>query len=468
VTASPTSITLREWETRGPDDCEGLAGRFLDHSARTRELVRLLESSRVLGVRELRGGLELQAFAHVGRVEVGDLSVTVLPKIPGSSLLNLVRYAHGFRRLLLPDDATHRVDYQGIEELLISQLNREVQELIARGLFRGYRRTCERLGVLRGRIDLDRITLDGGIMSGTIPCVHHARIADTLLNQVMMAGLRLASSMTSVVELRRESLRLAAAMEGEVSRIRLDGRVMDRVTRAVNRLTHAYTPALSIIRLLVDSKGILLAGSGARATLPGFMFDMNAFFQLLVSRFLRENLPGYVVRDEHALKGMIRYSPAFNPRQQRAPAPRPDFIVTNQGAPCSILDAKYRDLWTSPLPREMLYQLVVYAISLRGIRQSSILYPTMDPLARAARIDVSDLLDGREIGQVWLRPVILPRLEELVGARTLAALRERHSLARQLVLGLSDTTADGPANSYKSHPMKAITSTFVHALPARR
>ena len=441
MTASHTSITLMEWETCGPDDCEALAGRFLDASARTREIVRLLEVSRVLGIRELRGGLELQAFAHVGHVAVGDLSVTVLPKIPGRSLLNLVRYAHGFRRLSLPNDATHRVDLQGIEELLISQLNREVQELIARGLFRGYRRTFERLGVLRGRIELDRIALDGGIVSGTIPCVHHSRIADTLLNQVVMAGLRLASSMTSLVELRRESLRLAATMEDEVSRIRIDGRVMDQVTRAVNRLTHAYTPALSIIRLLVESKGIMLAGSGARTTLPGFMFDMNAFFQLLVSRFLRDNLPGYVVRDEHALKGMIRYSPAFNPRKQRAPAPRPDFVVTKQGSPCCILDAKYRDLWKTTLPREMLYQLVVYAISLRGIRQSSILYPTMDPLARAARIDVSDLLDGREIGQVWLRPVILPRLEELIGARTPAALRERQSIALQFVLGPSATAS---------------------------
>ena len=286
MTASRTSITLSEWETRGPDDCEGLAGRFLDHSARTRELVRLLAVSRVLEVRELRGGLEVKAFAHVGRVEFGDLSVTVLPKIPGESLLNLVRYAHGFRRLSLPNDAMHRVDHKGIEELLISQLNREVQELVARGLFRGYCRTSERLGVLRGRIDLERIALDGGIVSGTLPCVHHARIADTLLNQVLMAGLRLASSMTSLVELRRESLRLAATMEDEVSRIRLDGRVIDQVTRAMNRLTHAYTPALSIIRLLVESKGIMLAESGARATLPGFMFDMNAFFQLLVSRFL--------------------------------------------------------------------------------------------------------------------------------------------------------------------------------------
>jgi 5-methylcytosine-specific restriction enzyme subunit McrC len=435
VTSPQISIRLNEWETRSHKDCGDLAGHFLDESPKTQQLIGLLEEKRILRVRELRDGLELRAFAHVGRVEIGNLTVTVLPKIPGASLLKLVRYAHGLRRVPLHEDATHHVGFQGIDELLISQLNGEVQDLIARGLFRGYRRTSERVGTIRGRIDLDRLVLDGGTVAATVPCVFHARTADTFHNQVVMAGLRLAASMTSVVELRRESLRLASQMEGDVSRIRLDEAVVDRAIHAVNRLTEAYTPALSIIRLLIESKGIVLEGASTRASLPGFMFDMNAFFQLLMSRFLRENLPGCQVRDEHALKGMIRYSRDFNPRRQRAPTPRPDFIVTRQGSPCSILDAKYRDLWANPLPREMLYQLVVYAVSLRQRPQSSILYPTMEPLAREARIDVTDPLHGSEIGQVWLRPVVLPRLEELVGSRTSAARRERETLALRLAFG---------------------------------
>jgi len=167
---------------------------------------------------------------------------------------------------------------------------------------------------------------------------------------------------------------------------------------------------------------------------------------LLMSRFLRENLPGCQVRDEHALKGMIRYSREFNPRRQRAPTPRPDFIVTRQGSPSSILDAKYRDLWANPLPREMLYQLVVYAVSLRQRPQSSIIYPTMDPLARDARIDVSDPLHGSGIGQVWLRPVILPRLEELVGSRSQSARRDREALAARLAFGMPSEPQARPAH----------------------
>ena len=193
-------------------------------------------------------------------------------------------------------------------------------------------------------------------------------------------------------------------MEEQVSPIRLDGMLLERVARQMNRLTTPYAPALSIIRLLVEAQGVVLEGQMTTTTLPGFLFDMNAFFQILVSRFLRENLPGYAVRDEHGLKGMMRYNPKFNPQRRQPPTPRPDYVVTQQGAICSILDAKYRDLWEKQLPREMLYQLVVYAISHRQRPQSSILYPTTDAKAKEARIDITDPLFGKFLGQVCLRP----------------------------------------------------------------
>ena len=224
-------------------------------------------------------------------------------------------------------------------------------------------------------------------------------------------------------------------MEEQVSTVRLDGVMLDQATRQMNRLTAAYSSALSIIRLLFEAQGVVLEGQTATTTLPGFLFDMNAFFQALVSRFLRENLPGYSVRDEHGLKGMMRYNSKFNPLRRQSPTPRPDYVVTQHGTLCSILDAKYRDLWDKQLPREMLYQLVVYAISHRQKPQSSILYPTTNPLAKEARIDISDALFGKPIGQVCLRPVPLTQVEQLVMSKTTQARREREALARRLTFG---------------------------------
>ena len=178
-----------------------------------------------------------------------------------------------------------------------------------------------------------------------------------------------------------------------------------------------------------------LRNRSTTTTLPGFLFDMNAFFQALMSRFLRDNLPGHSVRDEHGLKGMMRYNPRFNPRQRQSPTPRPDYVVTQHGTICSILDAKYRDLWEKPLPREMLYQLVVYAISHPQCPQSSILYPTTDDRAKEARIDVTDPIFGRTLGQVCLRPVMLARLEKLVSENTTQVRRDRAAYAHRLAFG---------------------------------
>ncbi len=397
----------------------------------------LLAKSNLLGLTELRHGLQVQAFSHVGKVRLGDLTITVHPKIKGSSLLSLIRYAYGFRRLNLIADSTHSVDDLGFEDLLISQLNAEVQELISRGLPRSYIGTSERLGSPRGRIELNRMALDGGTISATLPCIHHPRIEDTLLNRVLMAGLELAASLASSIDLRRESRRLAALMKDQVSTIPLNGSTLERATSQMNRLTTAYSSALSITRLLVEAQGIVLEGQTVTTMLPGFLFDMNAFFQALVSRFLRENLLGYTVRDEHGLKGMMKYNPKFNPQRRQSPTPRPDYVVMKKGKLCSILDAKYRDLWDKQLPREMLYQLVVYAVSNPKQPQSSILYPTTDANAKEARIDISDPIFGSQIGQVCLRPIHLPSVVELVSSGSLKSRNDREVFAQQLAFGAS-------------------------------
>ncbi len=430
-----TSITLREWETQGPDNNAGLAGRFLDVSDGTRQVADRLAAGNLLDLTELRYGLEVKAFSHVGRVRIGDLAITILPKIKPTSLLSLLRYAYGFRRLKRVSDTTHLVDQCGFEDILISQLNAEVRELISRGLLRSYLATTERLGSPRGRIDLTRMALDGGTIEATLPCQHHPRVEDTFLNQVLMAGLRLAYSIASIVDLRRESRRIASLMEEQVSPMRLDEALLNRARRQMSRLTTTYAPALAIIQLLLEGQGIVLEGRKTTTTLPGFLFDMNSFFQALMSRFLRDNLPGHSVRDEHGLKGMMRYHPKFNPRQRQSPTPRPDYIVSQEGVIRSILDAKYRDLWEKSLPREMLYQLVVYAIGHPQLSQSTILYPTADDRAKEARIDVVDPIFSKALGQVRLRPVELARIETLMNDDGAQARRDRTAYANWIAFG---------------------------------
>ncbi|MEZ6044253.1 MAG: hypothetical protein R3C11_01435 [Planctomycetaceae bacterium] len=371
----------------------------------------------------------------MGRLQIGDLNLTIHPKLKSSSLLSLLRYAYGFRKLKLIATTTHSVEQYGFEDLLISQLLTETEELLSRGLSRAYRPVDERLSSPRGRINVQQLAREAGTITATLPCRHFPRVEDILLNQILLAGLQLASRMANQKELRREAYRLSAQMDEQVSLVNLNEQLLARAELEINRMTTSYTAAISIIRTLYRSQGVLLEGTQSATPLPGFLFDMNAFFQALLSRFLRDHLPHHEVRDEHGLKGMMRYQPGYNPLKRHSPTPRPDFAIFQQGELMTLLDAKYRDLWEKNLPREMLYQLTVYAISQRHHPASAILYATTNSAAREQRIAITDPIYGHQLGTVSLRPVNLIQLEELITNRTLANHREGERLAREMIKG---------------------------------
>ena len=95
-----TSVRLMEWQSCTPEPGAALDGVFLEDDG-SRTLAKLLTESGMLEVTELRAGLSLKSSSFVGRIELGNIQVTVTPKIKGNSLLRLLRYAYGLRDLEL-------------------------------------------------------------------------------------------------------------------------------------------------------------------------------------------------------------------------------------------------------------------------------------------------------------------------------------------------------------------------------
>ena len=408
-------VTLRllEWQSVSPDPDSPTRGRVLPQDPATRLLADRLSHEGVLEIQELRCGLHLKASSFVGVISIGELRIVIEPKIQGMQLMRLLRYAYSLRDLRLLTRVPPSIGQDSFLDLLIQQFLAECQELIARGLHRRYEPLAARLAAPRGRIDLQTIARDG-VVSAELPCKYFPRVEDCLQNQVLLAGLRLAAEITRDRDLRSELRRTAPILEKDVSRISVNTATIESLRRQMNRLTVAYEPAISLIEIMLDSSGVSLQGAPQEPRLPGFLFDMNRFFQRLLGRFLRENLPDHRVQEEKGIKGMMAYSREHNPRNCRAPAPRPDYCVKTKDGKTLLLDAKYRDLWSEDLPREMLYQLAIYALSQKPPGRATILYPTMDSAASDSVVRIYEPAFGNPRAEVVQRPVNLRELAKLL------------------------------------------------------
>jgi 5-methylcytosine-specific restriction enzyme subunit McrC len=433
----PINLRLTEWQSKSPEPGSQTEGVHLGNDPTVRDLARRLSEWGILEVQELRTGLALRSTSFVGRVRLGEIEVTVVPKLSSDALLTLLRYALGLRDLRLLPATTGMTRALGFQDLLAWQLVEESQRLLTNGLRRSYVRCDEALASPRGRIDFQAMARRQTSVEATLPCVHHRRDEDRMINRVLLAGVRLAASVARDRRLRLTANRVGDLLGETITPIRLDRQVLRRLEGEMDRTTRAYEPAISLIRILHEGGGLSLDDGEIGPSLPGFFFDMNRYFQALLTRFLAENLSDHTVRSEHRLTGMLAYVPGWNPCRRQPPTPRPDFVVMQGSKIVAILDAKYRDLWENPLPRDMLYQLAIYAMSHEG-GTSTILYPTIHPQATEARIEVRDPLNGGRQAIISLRPVVLNHLEWLVTARpTASVLRERRAYAKTMIMRMA-------------------------------
>jgi 5-methylcytosine-specific restriction enzyme subunit McrC len=427
------SVFLREWESVGPTETLGLKGTSLRDNLAAQRLVDQLRSR--VDIREGYQGLEITSTSFVGRVDVGSLRIAIQPKLPALPLTTLMRYAYGLRDLGIIEETSTPTCLHGLHDLLIIMLVAEVEELLHRGLARRYIPVIEKLESPRGRVLFEKIMWNGGITEPRLPCQHFERRVNWQLNQVLRSGLDVAAWMTEDRDLRRRVQRLAGMFEDVERKNRLDVRDIDQAERQLTRLTEASSPALTIIRLLHDMRGVAFDDIGESSATPGYLFDMNQFFQNLLSRFLHENLIDQHIVDEKRLVNVFSYAPEANPKRRSAPKPRPDFALFHADKPRGFLDAKYRDIWEKGLPSDWLYQLSIYALA-SPIQVSVLLYATMAEDACDERINIRQPIPwSSDPVFVILRPVSLPKLARLIDhSRHGKLATERLQFAKDLVV----------------------------------
>jgi 5-methylcytosine-specific restriction enzyme subunit McrC len=437
------TVDMVEWDQVGPAQEPRLMGTTLINDPPAKRLADALRNR--VDIREGYEGLEITSTSFVGRVDVGPLRIAIRPKLPAMPLARLLRYAYGLRDITTIEETRAPTARHGLHDLLISMLAAEVEELLHRGLARRYIPLSQKLASPRGGILIDRLIRDGGVTEARLPCRYFERHVDWQLNQVLRAGLDGATRMSEDRDLRRRMHRLAAMFAEVERKPRLDIAEIDRAERGLTRLTAANAPALTIIRLLHDMLGVAFKPNGELSRTPGFLFDMNIFFQRLLSRFLHENLTTGRIEDEWPIRKVFAYGPDANPRQRTAPAPRPDYALFDGKTLRNFLDAKYRDIWEQNLPAEWLYQLSIYALS-SPAQVSVLLYASTASAAADQRVDFQPPMSWPKKGaaSVILRAVPLQQLASLLDpSRTATLSAQRHAFADGLVLPQARSHKDG-------------------------
>jgi 5-methylcytosine-specific restriction enzyme subunit McrC len=393
-------------------------------------------------VRELREGLEIGTTSFVGSITLGSLTVRIQPKMDGGQFSALLAYAIGLPQIELLPEHDVSLTTPAFQDLLVARLAAEASRLLARGIHRSYVSRESSLSSPRGRIQFRRLATSPRPIAA-LPCRYEKRDQNVLPNQVLLAGLNLASRTAIDPSVRTAILRPAAALAELAEPIILNAAVLRNLERTSSRLTSTYESAFALIRLLMTGHGISTTMGSQTVELPGFLFNMNRLFQEVLGRFLREWITDADVFEQYLLTDLFGYQTLFNPKHKRAPRPRPDYVVTRLGRVVAIADAKYRDLWEHQLPAEMLYQVAMYALSQDECRSATILYATTAKTAREARVSINDPLRGSSRGEVCLRPVVLQDLAHFIRSpRAVMSDRRRREYARFLVYGSLPPTVD--------------------------
>lgn len=407
------NISINEWQKIDFNSEFNLKGFHFSKPEST-QLIAQLSNNGFIDLLELPFGLKINTFQYVGKIEIENLRISIKPKIAELPLLNLLRYTYKLKEFKLYDPLTFGTENNNFFDLLIYQLILEVNELIHRGLLRSYTKSFEQLQSPRGKIEFTKIAKKGGIIEPYLPCSNFKRIENNYLNQSLLAGLNFSIQMTDDIELKSLLRKTSKILSQNVSEVQLSKKIISLAQTSINRLTLTYQPALTLIERLFNSLGLSLDQNDEQIKLPGFLFDMNLFFQELIGKFLREYLTNYQIQEQFRLKKMLSYNANHNPQLKKFASPRPDFAVMNGKKVVILLDTKYRDIWEKDLPSEMLYQLCFYAISQGISGEASIIYPTLNVSANEEWIDVSHPISQKLLATVKLRPVNLNYLENLI------------------------------------------------------
>ena len=315
------------------------------------ELGRILTSLTIEPASGAEGAYHLTPGSTVGALDVGDLSVSIRPKLEISRVLFLASYAMG--AFDLREERFDFEDAPTLVEALASALAAAARRAFARGLLHGYLTKEEALHTVRGRIRIDEQLRRRFGVPVPVEVRYDEFTDDITANRLVKAAAARLGSMRLRSPRSREGLRWVAARLENVSLVEFPA--VPEVT--FDRLSERYREVVALSRLILRHTSFETDRGRIRA--PGFLMDMNAVFQGFVTQALRDALRAseHVFRSDENVRGVTL-------DEAEKITLKPDLSWWD-GSICTFVgDVKYKRIRYEHAPNADLYQLLAYATAL--------------------------------------------------------------------------------------------------------
>lgn len=344
------------------------------------------------------GVWDIAATSKIGVARIGDLQVSVRPKIAIDRLIFLMGYAQSpsFWR----DQHVHLEPEQDLFSAIADAFSRLSVKALEQGLLYGYRTIEDTLPVLRGRV---RVAEQMGRRFGRmIPLeVRYDEFSvDIAENRILLMAIHRLLRLPGISHTAHRALLRLRLQLADVS---TTPRGSDLPRWQPSRLNIRYQPALRFAELILAANSFEQRIGSLEVT--GFVFDMWRVFEDFVCVALREALTPYGGKPE------LQYRTHLD--DEDAIPMRPDFVWSAGGQVRVVADAKYKAEKPAGFPQADLYQLLAYCTVL-GLVDGHLVYAKGEEVPRVHSVAGSPVRIHCHTLDLTARPeAILGQLAEI-------------------------------------------------------
>jgi 5-methylcytosine-specific restriction enzyme subunit McrC len=246
---------------------------------------------------------------YVGVLQVNDLVIEILPKIGRfeeeavardrwrDALIGMLQIA-GVVRSRSAGNASLRTSHSSLLDVLFGDLLARVDEIVRRGLYKGYHHSEANLGMIRGKIVFGQHVKRNHIHREMSFCRYLTHTADTLPNQILKRAVDIVSRSSRVPRTSAMAKRLLLHLDQVTSR---EVTCADLPRVVYTRANDHYRDAIGVARLIIEGLAPSLSAGGE--SVIAILFDMNELFEAFTYRLFKRTereIPGLQVRGQQS------------------------------------------------------------------------------------------------------------------------------------------------------------------------